>query len=258
MGELLPVNDTRLYVEMHCPTEGLWGARPAVILLHHGLGATPSWRHTISALIGAGYRVLVYDRRGYGRSAPVEALGIPDFLPDQADLLGILDYYGVRRAALVGHSDGGTLGLYFAASHPERVACLAVVAAHIYVESGMEAGIRSVRREFEKDPVFRAGLQRIHGEQFEAVFNRWYFGWLQPEHLTWDMRPALGGITCPVLVVQGLLDEHATPRHAEDLAAASSDARLWLVEGARHMFPQEQPELFNSQLVAFLRSCYVQ
>ena len=78
-----------------------------------------------------------------------------------------------------------------------------------------------------------------HGEKYEAVFHNWFDGWQHDEFRCWDMRPILGQISCPSLIVQGEADEHATPQHAKDIAEAIPGAELWLVQGARHMLPQE-------------------
>ena len=66
------------------------------------------------------------------------------------------------------------------------------------------------------------------------------------------MRPVINQIACPCLVVQGLEDEHATPQHARDMAAAIPDAELWLVPGAGHMLPQDFSEEFNQRMLKFL------
>ena len=66
------------------------------------------------------------------------------------------------------------------------------------------------------------------------------------------MRPLLAGISCPALVIQGEQDEHATPQHARDIAAAIPGAELWLLPGAGHMLPQEAAERFNPRLIEFL------
>lgn len=226
--------------------------RPAVVLLHHGLGSRHTWRPHLPVLAGAGWRAIAYDRWGYGASDPRPALDLPGFATDLQDLLALMDELGVRRAALLGHSDGGTVALYFAARHPERVAALIVVAAHIYVEPAMLPGMQAVARAFETDPRLREGLRRMHGDKVESVFRNWYHGWLRPEHLTWDMRPLLRQIACPALVVQGEADEYASPQHARDLAAAIPNAELWLVPGGTHLFPQEEPEAFCRRVVAFL------
>jgi pimeloyl-ACP methyl ester carboxylesterase len=126
------------------------------------------------------------------------------------------------------------------------------VAAHIYVEPKMLPGIQELRRAYEREPKFQEGMRRAHGEKAEQVFENWYGGWVQESSLSWDMRPRLRNIRCRVLVVQGLEDEHATAQHAKDLAGAIPGAELWLVPGAGHMLPRDQPEVFNPRLLEFL------
>lgn len=223
-----------------------------VVLLHHGLGAIPAWSAQIPALLEAGYRVVAYDRWGYGGSQARQGLALPGFEPDRADLLDLVSALEIGRFALVGHSDGGTIALYFAADHPAMVACLVTIAAHIYVEPMMEGGIRGVFDAFENDPRFRKGLRRYHGENTNQVFANWYYGWCSPENQDWDMRPHLAGIRCPLLVVQGQEDEHATPEHALDIAAGVPGASVWLVPEADHMLQQRNAEQLNPRLINFL------
>ena len=70
----------------------------------------------------------------------------------------------------------------------------------------------------------------------------------------WDIRETLRRIQCSTLVVQGMEDEHATPQHAIDLAQAIPGAELWLVPGAAHMLPQEEPHAFNERLLEFVKN----
>lgn len=246
-GEERLINGRRLYLERRGPPEGA-----PVLLLHHGLGSTHSWRGQAAYLAQAGFQVAAYDRWGYGRSEPRAELSVPGFADDVSDLGALLDELEWPQVSLVGHSDGGTIALYYAAAHPQRVSALVVVAAHVYVEEKMIPGIEAVRWAFENDPRFREGLRRQHGENTGQVFYNWYHAWRQPSNQGWDMRPLLGLITCPTLVVQGLLDEHATPQHARDLAQSISGAQVWLLEGANHMLPQEAGLAFNPRLLAFL------
>jgi pimeloyl-ACP methyl ester carboxylesterase len=245
-GRLLTVNGHQIYTE-----EDQIGA-PAVLLLHHGLGSTRSWSTQISSLEAAGWGVIAYDRRGYGKSEPRSQLSAPGFEDDLQDLHALLECLHLERVALVGHSDGGTIALYYAARYPERVTCLVTIAAHIYVEEKMVPSIEIIRQTFENDARFRDGLRRLHGEKTESVFWNWYSGWVKLENLSWNMRPNLSKVVCPVLVVQGEQDEHATPQHARDLAAGIANAGLWLVPSARHMLPQEDSERFNKRLLDFL------
>lgn len=223
-----------------------------MVLLHHGLGAIQSWEEQIPALAAAGYRVVAYDRWGYGGSAARPELSMPHFREDLADLESLLDRLEIPQAALVGHSDGGAIALYFAARHPQRVTALVLVAAHIYVEDRMGVGINETRVAYEKKERFRRGMSRVHGAKGERIFWNWYHGWTDEANLGWNIQPLLAGIHCPTLVVQGLEDEHKSPRHARDIAEALPRAGLWLEPEVGHMLPQDKPEVFNRRLIEFL------
>jgi len=243
------INQHNLYVESHGPKTG-----PPVVLLHHGLGSTRSWRRQIPVLAEAGYHVIAYDRWGYGKSESRPSLNAPGFEDDLADLQMLLGVYDVPAATLIGHSDGGTIALYYAMQSSEKVAAVVTVAAHIYLEPRMEPAIQGIRKTLEEDSRFREGMLRMHGDKFESVFFNWFDGWHTPKALTWDLRPQLSDIACPTLVIQGEDDEHATSQHARDIAGGIPEAALWLVPGAKHMLPQDLPEVFNSKLLEFLRS----
>lgn len=245
---LMAVNNHELNVEGR-QAKG----KDVVVFLHHGLGSTAAWRKQVPALVEAGFRTIVYDRWGYGKSEKREGIDMPGFEQDQADLESLLNQLGIEKATLVGHSDGGTIALYFASAHPERMSCLVTVAAHVYVEKKMKPGIEAVQQVFENDWRFREGLRRSHGEKYEQVFHNWFDGWHRPECLDWDMRSRLVAVSCPTLVTQGAEDEHATAQHAQDIAVGIQGAELWLAEGAGHMLPQDEPDLFNLRLLQFLR-----
>lgn len=241
------INRHSLNVEQSGPEHG-----PVVVLLHHGLGSVKAWRGQIPVLAEAGYRVVAYDRWGYGGSQGRAGLDLPTFASDIQDLCNLLDQLRIKRAALVGHSDGGTIALYFSAQQPHRISCLVSVAAHIYVEPKMEPGIQGIHQDFETNLRFRQGLRSAHGIKYAAVFHHWFDGWRQVGSLSWDMRPVLGKIQCPALIVQGEADEHATPQHARDIVAAIPGAELWLIPGTGHMLPQECTSIFNPRLLQFL------
>jgi pimeloyl-ACP methyl ester carboxylesterase len=241
------VNGHDLHIERYGPENGL-----AVVLLHHGLGSVHAWKEQIPLLVQSGWQVIAYDRWGYGGSEARPALDLPTFACDINDLEAILEIYELHQVALVGHSDGGTIALYFAAQHPELVCCVVALAAHIYVEPKMEPGIMAIKQAFAHDERFRLGLRHAHGDKFESTFDNWFDGWHCMEALSWDMRPVLRKIRCPVLVVQGEQDEHATPQHAKDISSAIPGAELWLVQGAGHMLPQEHAGEFNTRLLQFL------
>lgn len=223
-----------------------------VVLLHHGLGSIYSWSEQIPALVDAGFKVIAYDRWGYGCSEQREQISVPYFEDDLDDLEQLLIYLNISQAALVGHSDGGTIALYFGASHPQLVSCIVTIAAHIYVEPKMHAGIDLLFESYQNKERFREGMQRAHGDNADRVVQNWYRAWARQGNINWDMRGILKLISCPVLVVQGLEDEHASPKHAEDIVDAVTASELWLAPDMGHMLPQDAPQELNRRLLAFL------
>jgi 3-oxoadipate enol-lactonase len=94
---------------------------PPVVLLHPGVGDSQIWEPVLPALT-ASYRVIRYDARGFGRSpAPTVKFSL------LADLITVLDYYGLDRAAMVGCSQGGGSALGLALQQPARVTALVLL-----------------------------------------------------------------------------------------------------------------------------------
>ena len=104
------------------------GRGPPVVLCHGFPGLSYSWRHQLSALAQAGYRAIAIDQRGYGRSSrPVETLAY-DADHVMADLTGLLDALGERRAVFVGHDFGAQQVCNLAVRRSDRVAGVVIMA----------------------------------------------------------------------------------------------------------------------------------
>jgi len=97
------------------------GDGPPLVLLHPGVGDSRIWEPVLAPL-AAKYRVIRYDDRGFGQSAPpavtYSLLG---------DLIAVLGHFGVERAAFVGCSQGGGTSLGLALEQPERVSALVLL-----------------------------------------------------------------------------------------------------------------------------------
>src|SRR5262245_51463448 len=85
------------------------GAGPAVILLHGGLGHSGNWGYLVPVLAAAGYRVMLIDSRGHGRSTRDDRPYSYELMA--SDVLAVMDRLGIARAAIVGWSDGACTGL---------------------------------------------------------------------------------------------------------------------------------------------------
>lgn len=97
---------------------------PVVILAHGFPELAYSWRHQMAALAEAGFHVLAPDQRGYGGSSRPDAINAYDITALTADLVGILDDVGARRATWVGHDWGAVVAWSAAQLHPDRVAAV--------------------------------------------------------------------------------------------------------------------------------------
>jgi pimeloyl-ACP methyl ester carboxylesterase len=97
------------------------GEGPLVVLSHGFPELGYSWRHQVPALVDAGYRVLVPDQRGYGRSSQPGATEDYDIAHLTGDLVALLDDVGAERATFVGHDWGALVVWSLALLHPARV-----------------------------------------------------------------------------------------------------------------------------------------
>lgn len=240
------IREHELYWELHGSHYG-----PVVVLLHHGLGSIGSWRRQIPALVANGWRVLAYDRWGYGRSDPRPGFEPSFLIHDTEEAIRLLDVLDIERAAFIGHSDGGSIALLLGSRYPERVTSLVVVGAHVYIESKMRAGLDQIEADARVPPLGDV-LTREHGERAEVVVADWINHWKGIDGKDFSLVADLGRVSCPALVIQGELDEHATPQHAIDIAAGTHDSELWLIPEVHHMPPHEIPEEFNRRVLAFL------
>ncbi|WP_426131356.1 alpha/beta fold hydrolase [Pararhizobium sp. PWRC1-1] len=95
---------------------------PAVVLLHGFPGIAFTWRHQIPEFVAAGYRVIVPDLRGYGKSDAPTAVEDYDIAHLTADLVGLLDALSIPKAVFMGHDWGGLLAWQMPLFHEDRVA----------------------------------------------------------------------------------------------------------------------------------------
>jgi pimeloyl-ACP methyl ester carboxylesterase len=187
-------------------------ARPALVLLHEGLGSVALWRDFPDKLAGRlGSRALVYSRFGYGQSDGLMARRSLRFMHEEAlDVLPqLLDQLGVERPLLVGHSDGASIALIHAAAAGREVAGVVAMAPHAFVEPVTVASIARIRDTYRATDDLRTRLARYHARVDDA-FLGWADTWLEPRFLDWSIEDLLGRITQPLLLIQGRDDEYGT------------------------------------------------
>ena len=185
--------------------------QPALVFLHEGLGSVGLWRDFPARVAAAtGRCVLVYSRFGHGDSDPLATPRTPRFMHEEAleTLPALLDRFDLRGPVLIGHSDGASIALIHAGTAGRPVSGLALLAPHVFVEDVSIEGIEAARQAFAETDL-PARMARHHRDA-EATFRAWNDAWLAPEFRSWNIEDVLGGIACPVLVVQGTQDQYGT------------------------------------------------
>jgi pimeloyl-ACP methyl ester carboxylesterase len=233
-------------------TTATWGSGPPeIVLLHDGLGSIAQWRSVPADLARrTGRTVLAYDRAGHGASTPVpNGPWPPDWLHREAEVLAeLLRETEATSAALVGHSDGGSIAAIHSARQPSG-GPIALLAAHSWVEPICVAEIARMRER--PDDIIR-GLRRFHADA-DALFEAWSGVWVSDSFAHWDIRADLGSISVPTLVIQGVDDEYATDAHAiETSTAIGPNAEPRLLPGLGHLLPHQAPELVVELVAQFL------
>lgn len=222
--------------------------RAPVLVLGNSLGTSRAvWDRQVPALAGY-FRLLRYELPGHGGSA---APGAPYTIAKLgAGVLALLDEYGIERAAYCGISLGGMIGMWMAATSRDRVTALGLVCTSAFMPpaSAWQARIDQVRR---------GGMRSVR----EQSLARWFtpeFARREPELIAafgadlertgvtgyagccaaiaeMDLRPVLGAITAPTLVICGTEDPATPPRHGAAIASSVRGARMRVIRGAGHM-----------------------
>lgn len=196
--------------------------KPWLVFLHEGLGCISLWRDFPEKLSRRlDMPALVYSRRGYGQSDPLDGPREPDFMHREAlDVLpALLEAHGVHESLLVGHSDGASIALIHAAHHPRHVRGTVLMAPHVCVEAISQASIARITETYEKTDL-RARLSRHHVHVDDA-FLGWSRIWLDPRFRNWSLAPECARLTVPTLLIQGEDDEYGTLAQLDAIETAA-------------------------------------
>jgi pimeloyl-ACP methyl ester carboxylesterase len=202
---------------------------PVLVFLHEGLGSAALWRTFPSVLADlTGCAAIVYSRYGNGFSTALTRARDPGYMHEEAleTLPRLLHAWRVEDAILVGHSDGASIALLYAAARAS-VRALVLEAPHLFVEELSLRSIAAVRNEYETTPL-RERLACYHADG-DRTFYGWNDVWLLPEFASWNIESAAARVRAPILAIAGAEDEYGTPRQIEalgELAKGSVDRAI--------------------------------
>lgn len=249
------------------------GAGPPV-LFSHGFMMDHTMFDAQVAALGADYRCIRWDERGFGGTP---APGPFSYWDSAADAIGLLDHLGIDRAVLVGMSQGGFLSLRAALSAPERVRALVLIDSAADVDDAdtidgyrqMLAGIEHGSDE-DRAGIFAVVAGLILGD--DELAAEWIPKWHDAASGDMDaLRAAtgallerddvsgrLGEITCPTLLVHGTSDQAIDISRAEATCDGLGDCRgIERIDGAAHAPNMTHPDVVNPALRRFLDEVHV-
>lgn len=227
---------------------------PTLVFLHEGLGSAALWRDfpdTVAHRTGA--RALIYSRFGYGGSDGLLARREPNFMHTEAlqVLPELLRHLGVARPLLIGHSDGASIALIYAAANP--AAGVAVLAPHVFVEDVCVESIARIRARYATSGL-KTRLAKYHARVDDA-FLGWADIWLDPRFRSWSIEALIPSIAAPMLLIQGQQDEYGTLAQLDRIAArARAPVQRLVLDSCGHAPHRDREAAVSDALVQFVRA----
>ncbi len=223
------------------------GTGAPVILLHGGMGHGGNWGYQVPALVSSGYRAVVVDSRGHGRSTRDERPYTYELMA--ADVVAVMDELYIDRATFIGWSDGACIAMVLGAQSPERVAGVFFFACNMDPSGTKEIEqSATLSRCFGRHVKDYARLSATP-DQFQAFAEA--IGQMQRTEPNYSAAD-LAAINVPVAIVQSERDEFIKPEHAQYLARTIPGAELVMLDGVTHFAPLQRPGYFNEAMLRFV------
>jgi pimeloyl-ACP methyl ester carboxylesterase len=253
------------------PLDGDAPGEPVLMIM--GLGASSRLWYRLLPWIARRHRVILFDNRGTGTSAPVRSrLTMSGLARDAVD---VLDAAGEQSAHVVGASMGGMIAQQVALDHPERVRSLVLACTTAGGPSGLPPWrlmatvalrpLLGARRTFPLvAPVLYAAAtldgnparvqEDLKRRMADATSPLTVYAQLAAIALH-DTRNRLGELAVPTLVVHGLEDGLVPPRRAHELAELIPGSRLELVPSCGHLLTTDAEEQTAAAILVHLEHC---
>jgi 3-oxoadipate enol-lactonase len=257
------VNNTRLYYEVA-------GTGHPLVLIHGGLVNRRLWDDQF-AVFAQHYKVIRFDIRSFGDSAPITAETLPYSLEE--DLFSLLKFLGIEKAYVLGLSMGGAMAIDFTLMYPEMVDALIPVAMGLSgfegeepwtevdealkrgdVAQAVELTLRMwtdgpMRTPDQVDPAVREKVRVMTTRNFEHPEEE---NATQPRTLAPLAISRLSEIHVPTLIIIGDQDVVDILKIADILEKGIPGARIEVIPGTAHHLNMEKPQEFNRIVLDFL------
>lgn len=271
-------------IHIEYETFGDRGGQPLLLIAGLGSQLTGWSEEVLKELVDEGYFVIIFDNRDTGLSDKIESAGVSayskmvkvssngrqidvpyTFYDMGDDAVGLLDFLGIEKAHICGHSMGGAIAETVAVNHPERLLSLILISAPTYnphlpqpkpeITNPFMASSNADRDTYvvknlkmfqaisgSAYPLDEAWIRRV----FELAYDRSYYPEGTRRHFLARLaishqRPDLGLINAPTLVLHGDEDPLLPVENALDAAEAIPGAELIIIKGMGHYPPHKGP-----------------
>jgi len=255
LTDYLQLGSKKIEIQWH---QGAKKEFPVLIFLHEGLGCTRMWKDFPKKLSQVtGCSALVFSRFGYGKSDPSPLPWKINFMHEQAlkILPEIIKKAQIKQYILIGHSDGGSIGVIFAGSpnikERDGFKGLITEAAHVFCEQISVDCIQQAKINYEHHNL-RIGLEKYHGSNTENAFRGWNDVWLNPQFIHWNIEKYLNKIRVPMLAIQGKDDQYGTKKQIESIKNHVNDIETHLLDNCRHSPHNDQPKIVLDLMSQFI------
>ncbi len=227
------LKDAKLYYETY-------GSGEPLLLLHGDSQSIYAFNYQIGDL-SKKYKVIAVDTRGQGKSTD-ETTGPLSYDLFADDMKQLLDSLHIKKASILGWSDGGNTGLIMAVKYPAYVNKLAIMGANLFPtnEALPDTVLKQVKQEL--------GEWQKRTDAHSKMEARLFTMLLSEPHLTFN---EIKKIKSPVLVMAGQHDL-ILEKHTRAIAAAIPNSKLVIFKNATHYAPVEIPKEFNETVLKFL------
>jgi pimeloyl-ACP methyl ester carboxylesterase len=230
------------------------GKGTTVVMVHEGLGSVSMWKdfpERIAEATGCG--VLVYSRYGHGKSERLAEKRGVDFMHHEAQVVlpELIERCEIEAPILLGHSDGGSICILYAARAAQKPSALVLEAPHVFVEEVSVRSIAKIGATYQTTDVAKK-LGRYH-DHVDETFWGWNDIWLDPQFRSWNIEEFLDDLACPVLVIQGVDDEYGTLAQVEAIKKRVPGTESLVLQECGHAPHRDQQRTTLAAITKFVQ-----
>jgi len=248
------IKGVNIYYEIH-------GDGDSIVLLHHGFGCSKMWKDIYTSLVVKGYRVIIYDRRGYGQSE--QGTGFEKYYVDDnfrsesiKELSILMKILNIKSFHIVGQCEGGVIAIDYAVKYPDQINTVVISSTQCYNRLSMP---EFNKLKFEKpfndlEPELRQKLIHWHGKDYARssydLFRK--YGGAYGKGF-FDLRGLLPSVSCPALVLYPDRSSIFDVEQAVAFYRHLPKGELAILPNCGHNTYENRPEEYTGLVLDFLK-----